>query len=278
MNAEKLAELITRFPTPASKDGKLAEVDKQATDAVLAELVKGGRAAVVGLVDLLAADGKGDSQARHALHALVLHAGGPKNAAVRAVVSEALASTLGTDRSKEVQGFIVRQLQLVGGKEAVPSVGKLLSDETLGEEAARALLAIKEGAAEQLRAALPKAAGRSRLAIVQALGECRDIGAAPQLSKLLADKDRDTRITAAWALANAGDPGSAEALLKLADSTEGYERIKATQACLLLAERLVGTGSKKEAARIYTHLNDSRTEPAERHIREAAARGLAAVK
>ena len=36
LNAEKLKELVAKFPVPAAKDGKLAEVDKDATDAALA--------------------------------------------------------------------------------------------------------------------------------------------------------------------------------------------------------------------------------------------------
>src|SRR5436309_2005930 len=97
-DSEKLKELVSKFPVPAARDGKLAEVDKEATDAALAELVKGGREAIVGLVDLLApADKGGDGQVRHVLHALVLHAGKVKGDR-RRTVAEALASTLAGDR------------------------------------------------------------------------------------------------------------------------------------------------------------------------------------
>ena len=50
ITAEKLKELVAKFPVPAAKDGKLAEVDKAATDAALAELVAGGKDAY-GFVD-----------------------------------------------------------------------------------------------------------------------------------------------------------------------------------------------------------------------------------
>ena len=52
IDADKLKELVAKFPVPAAKDGKLAEVDKDATDAAVAELVEGGKDAVVGLVGL----------------------------------------------------------------------------------------------------------------------------------------------------------------------------------------------------------------------------------
>jgi hypothetical protein len=275
---ERLKELVGKFPVPAAKDGKLAEVDKEATDAAVAELLKDPRGAVLGLVSLFTPPEKGgDTQARHALHAIVIRAGAVKGE-TRRQVAEALASVLGGDRPAEAKAFALRQLQLVGGEEVTPAVGKLLTDEALGEDAARALLAIKAGAAGQFRAALPKAKGRQVVVIAQALGTLRDAESAGGLRKLLAADDRDARLTAAWALAAVGDAGSAEQLLKAADAAQGYERAKLTQACLLLAENLLAAGKKKEAATVYGHLGETRKDPAEKHVRDAAARGLAAAK
>lgn len=272
MTPEALSALVAKFPAPA-RDGKLAEVDKQATDQATAELHSGGRDAVVGLVGLTTQPPPRGSQARHALHALATHASGLRDAVPRRAFTEALVSTLGGDRPKDVQAFVVRQLQLVGGREAVPALAKLLADETLCDDAALALVAIKEGAAEPLQAALGRATGRTRLAIIQALGVLRDRAAAATLRKLVVDPDRDTRLAAGWALANSGDAGAAELLLKAADA-DGYERIKLTQACLLLAENLVAAGRKDDAARIYRRLHETRTDASERHVRDAASRGL----
>jgi HEAT repeat protein len=274
MTPNALAALVAKFPAPSVADGKLAEVDKAAADQALAELRRGGRDAVVGLVTLLARSG--DSRVRHALHALAVHVGGLPDDKERRAFAEALASTLGGDRPKEVQGFVVRQLQVVGGREVAGVLGKLLLDEALCEPAAQALVAIKDGAAEQFRTALPQVAGPQRVTIVQALGVLRDGAAADLLRKLVTDPDQTVRLTAAWALANSGDAGAVDLLLKAAEAS-GFERVKATQACLLLAENLLTAGQKKEAARIYSQLRDTRTDPGERHIRDAAARGLAAV-
>lgn len=274
MNPEKLAALVDRFPTPAARDGKLAEVDKAATDAALAELTAGGKDAVTGLVGMLApADKGGDGKARHALHALATHVAGLGDDGQRKAVAEALASTLDGDRPAEVKAFVIRQVQLIGGKEVTPALGKLLADDALREPAAQALLAIRTGAADEFRRALPKATGKARLTVVHALGTLRDPTAAAEVRKLLNDADRDTRLTAAWAVANAGDAGSADGLLKLADRAEGYERSKATQACFLLAERLAAT-DQAAAAGIYTKLHQTRIDPDEAHVRAAAARGL----
>jgi HEAT repeat protein len=166
---------------------------------------------------------------------------------------------------------------VAGGKEVVGALGKLLADGELYEYAALALLAIQDGAAEQFRKALPGSAGKRRLTVVQALGVLRDASSAGALKKLAGDPDRDTRLAALWALAKVGDPSAADVLIKAADA-EGYERTQATKACLVLAERLLAAGRKAEAARVYTYLRDSRTGPAERYVRDAATRGLAAAK
>jgi HEAT repeat protein len=276
ITAEKLKELVAKFPVPAAKDGKLAEVDKTATDAALAELVAGEKEAVAGLVGMLApADKGGDGQIRHALHALAVHAATLKGEQ-RRVISEALAATLANDAPAEIHRFVLRQIQVVGRKEVVPTLGKLATDEALGEDAVRALVAIRTGAAEQLRAAIPRAKGRNLLAITQALGTLKDTESLPALRKLLGAEDSDVRQVAGWAVAHMADAEAADELLKRADAATNFERTKLTDACFDLAENLLTAGKKKEAVAIYTHLQKTRTE--EKHVREAAARGLAAAK
>jgi HEAT repeat protein len=185
---------------------------------------------------------------------------------------------LNSDRSKEIQGFVARQLQLIGDEKQAAALGKLLLDAELAETAAQALLSIKTGAADQFRAALPKAAGKQRALIAHGLGTLKDKAAADSLRKLLDDEDRATRLTAAWALANLPDADAADRLLKLADAAKGYERANATDSCFLLAENLLASGDKAGARRIYTRLHESRNDKAERYVKDAAAKGLAVVK
>jgi hypothetical protein len=272
MKPEALAALVAKFPAPSPLDAKLAEPDKAAMDAALAELLAAGPEAAVGLVNL--AKG-GDNRVRHALHALATRICGLKDEAKRAAFAEALAGTLDGRAPADVRAFVVRTLQLVGGPEVAPALGRLLTDPALGDDAAQALVAIRGGAAEQFRAALDKATGRQRVGAIQALGVLRDADAAPALRPLVADKDGDVRLAAGWALANIGDAAAVDDLLRAADGT-GPERAKLTGACLLLAERLVATGKKSEATAIYTRLVNTRTDPGEKHIRDAATRGLTA--
>jgi hypothetical protein len=112
--------------------------------------------------------------------------------------------------------------------------------------------------------------------MIQALGVLRDAGSVEALRKAAGDEDRDTRLAALWGLANIGDAGSADLALKAADAAAGWERIEATNACLLLAENLQAAGKKAEAAKIGKHLRDKRADPEEAHVREAAERLLGA--
>ncbi len=273
--SDKTADLVGKLPGPDSRSVR-GDEGKAAMERVLAQVLEGGRDSVAALVELLVAPGKGDdSKARYALHALAVLVCQPANRKQRPVFAGALAGTLEKERPAEVKAFLVRQLQVCGGKEVAATLGKLLVDPELCEPAAQALLAIRHGAAEQLRAALGRAEGAQKLTVVQALGVLRDGKSAGELRKLAQERDRDTRLAALWALGNMGDGASVDVLLKAADVKTPHERIKATQACLLLAERLRSAGRDSEARKVYRHLKETRTDESEKYVRDAAERGLA---
>jgi len=271
-----LAELIDRLPDPDER-GLLSNIDKETVDSITAEIDQGGRRRLVALINMIGEPGKADdAKPRYALHCLAVRVCKLDDDGPRRAFAGTLASQLGGDRPKAVQKYLIQQLQVAGGQEVVPALGKMLHDEQLCEPAAQALVAIGDGAAEQLREALPKVKGRSRLTVVQNLGVVRDAQSLGALKKALDDKDREIRLAAVWALANIGDVGSVDLLLEAAGAKGTYERIKATKACLLLAERLLSAGRKDPAVRIYRHLRDTRAGSDESYVCEAANKGLAA--
>jgi HEAT repeat protein len=243
------------------------------------ELLAGGRESLVELIASIRAPGEPDFRsyrAEYLLHCLAVYVGRPGKEAQRQLLAETLAAQLGNAQlAKAVRGLLARELQVAGGDQAAKALGGLLLDEELCSYAAAALAAIREGAAEQLRRALPKATGPCRLAIVQNLGVLRDGKSFNAFREALSDGDREVRLAAAWALAQLAQPSAVDLLLKAADVTPGYERIKATQAALVLAENLAAAGNKREAIRVYTHLRDTRTDRAEQYVRDAAAKALA---
>ena len=268
-----LAELINTLPDPDER-GLLSNIDKETVDSVVSQIYEGGRKSLLALIGMLVEPGRGDDfKPRYALHCLAVQMCKPDEEKARRAFTRTLAMQLGGDKPKAVQKYLIQQLQVAGGKENAPALGKMLEDEELYEPAAQAIVAIGDGAAEQLRNALPKVRGKAKLTIIQNLGVVRDAESVGTLKNALGDDDREIRLAAGWALANIGDAGSVNLLLKAADAEETYERNTATKACLLLAERLLEAGRKEPAVKIYTHLRDTRSGPDEAYIRDAAKKG-----
>ena len=273
-----LVALVNKMPDPDQRGMYCTDIDKEKIEGAIAKILKGGRDNIIGVIDMLVEPGKGDDvKAHYALHCMALHVCKLDNNRPRRRFSRTLASQIGGDRPKEVQKYLIRELQVTGGKEVVEALGKLLVDEELCEPAAQALAIIGEGAAEQLQGALSGVSGKCRLTILQNLGVVRGVKSVGALKKAVSDEDEAVRIAAVWALANIADADSSNMLLKAADQADGWERTQATKACLLLAEKLLAAGNKSEAARIYRHLRDTRTKAAERYVSDAAKIGLATV-
>jgi len=273
-----LVRLVNQMPDPDQRGMYCTDIDKEKIEGAIRSILKGGRDNIIGVIDMLVEPGKGDDvKAHYALHCMALHVCKVDNDRPRRRFARTLASQIGGDRPKEVQKYLIQQLQVAGGKEAVEALGGVLVDEELCEPAAQALAAIGEGAAEQLSKALSRVSGKCRLTILQNLGVVRASESVDALKKAVSDEDEAVRMTAVWALANIGDADSAKMLVSTADKSDGWERIQATKACLLLAERLGAAGKKTEAVRIYKHLRDTRTKSAERYVSDAAKTGLAAI-
>ena len=272
MPNEKVSQFAEQFRDPTDLKRQSNPNLKEMT-AALDGLRAMGAEGVTGLVALLKPDAKGgDVHVRHCLHGQAMRAAGwPQKD--RQAFTKALAGTLKGDHPKEAKGFVIRQLQVAGGAEVTAALGEWLLDDALWEDAAQALLAIGD-TAEQFLKALPNAKGKQLLTIVQALGVLKVNNAAERIRELVTADDTDLRQVAARALADMADAGAVEPLLKAADTAKGFDRTKQTGTCLLLAENLLVLGRKKEATRIYKHLRDTRKDPAEGYIREAAEQGL----
>jgi hypothetical protein len=276
--SEGLKDLVSRIPDPDG-NGTYADLDKEKVERierVVAQLAEGGRDAVLGLIDLCVEPGKGDDgKARFALHLLAVRSTQPGNQRARAALAREIALHVGGARPKAVQAMLIEILQLIGSKAVVGALGKALLDPDLCDAAARALVAIRHGAAEQLLGVFPKVQGASRRSVIAKLAMLKAPQAARAFRQSLADDDPETRIAAAWGLARIADRAAVPAMLKCAGLHAGWERINQTDACMELAENLAAAGAKDAAAAIWTHLAKTRMDPAERHVRAAAEAQLA---
>jgi len=280
----ELKALVDQVPDH-DKGGSYVNLTPELGEAMrklAAEILKGGRDNLLGLIDMLAEPKVGepikDIKPHYALHLVAVHVTGAGDDKARSDFALALASQLGGDRPKAIQKYLIQELQLCGGKEATEPLGKMLLDAELCDDAARALAAIKDGAAETLLAALPKVQGRSRLSIVKKLAVLKSDKAADIFKQSLSDPDPDLRIAGGWGIARIADASAADALLKAGDEAKDWLRINLSDAAMSLGDALLAAGKKPEAAAIYAHIARTRTDPSEKHLRTAAEKGLAAAK
>ncbi len=106
---------------------------------------------------------------------IVRAAHGNENEILR--LEKQFAKILTSDATYECREFICRQLRIIGTKESVPALRKLLLDEKLSDMARYALQQnLCPEAGKALRDALKKAEGNVRVGIINTLGERRDAG------------------------------------------------------------------------------------------------------
>ncbi|OQC20687.1 MAG: hypothetical protein BWX69_01526 [Planctomycetes bacterium ADurb.Bin069] len=280
----RVAELVGQLPNSDQPDAesKFTGPPWATVEKMCAEILAGGRERLVALVGLLRDPSRErwtSFRAEYLLHAIALYVGARERRVERRLFVETLASLIGdAAESKAVRTRLIEELQTTGGWGALDALGGALLDADLCEPAARALVALRRGAAGRVRAALPKAPAACRAALAQALGVLADAEAVGALIEILGDRNREVRICAVWALARTGDARGIDGVLAAVAADDGWESAQAVKAAFLLAEKLAAAGAKQEAARIYTHLGARCSDPAEKHIRAAAERGLEAAE
>ncbi len=274
--SDKLKALVAEMPDPDNRGMFTKNIDKDKIETAVAAISAGGPENVQGLIEMLGEPGTVENVKPHyALHCVLnrtLIAGDEK---ARREFCLALCENLSGDLSTYNKAYLCQELQWAGRKEAVPALGKLLTDEELCDPAGMALVAIRDGAAEQLHAALPNAKGRCRLAIVHSMAALGDPRLMGDLMQAMNDPDREVRLAAGDGLSKIPDPRCVNALLEAAEKAAGWERIKATRHCFVLAEQLMAAGKRAPAAGVYRYLRQSRTDASEKYVREAAAKALA---
>jgi hypothetical protein len=255
-----------QLPESWGSASKVTGPDPALARRLAGEVFAGGRKSILELIELL--DNPADYKPEYLLHCLAVFA----NDKQQKLLARTIASQLDKSQARPV---LLRELRWIASDDAVKALGKYLTDEKLCADAAAVLTAIGDSAAAgEYRRAFPKASGKCRTIIAQNLGVLRDAKSAELLRQTLQDTDSELRLTAAWALARIGDAPSIDPLIKFADTSQGFMRTKATSAVLLLAETLTAHGKKTDAARVYTHIRNTRTDPKEKYLRETADKHL----
>lgn len=215
-------------------------------------LLELGPAAIASLCDRLAPNAAGaDSSARYALQGLTNYLGRSGNDAWRRQYAGLLSAKIETGKDPDVQAFLIRQLQRLGSKAAMPALQQYITDPRLGSPAIAALVHLggPDSEAAFLKA-LHNRALQNRIDLVQALGKIRSKKAVPDILALFADRDVALRRVARYAAAEIAEPRVAAPLRDAVHTTTGYERDQAFADLLRYAERRNELGFPGESARI----------------------------
>ncbi len=266
-----LEEILTAFPMPDEKTKILSNIDKDAMEKAIDEMISKPAEAAKGLVSLLknpeVAPGA-DIRARHAIHAIAIRIPA-KDQNKRAEYAGALASTLADDRPDAVKAFVIRQIQVCGGQEVVPQLGKFLTVEGIADDAAQALLAIGgDNSIKQFRATLPKAGKNTdlRKILLHGLADLADKASKDAFLQAIQENDEDNRLLGMWGLVQLADASTLDAYLEAEKKEKGYARNKAAHLTLQFAEKLCGADARK----VYSHIAKTRTGKTEKHLVELA--------
>jgi type 1 glutamine amidotransferase len=188
-------------------------------------------------------------------------------------IEQGLLGVLKSDAKYAGKQYACRELSIIGTEESVPTLGKMLTDPELADMARYALERVPGKAVDRaLRRALRSTSGKTKIGIVNSLGERRDRRAVAALSKLVSESDKAMAAASASALGKIGGSEAAKALAKAKDQGSGKLKMVVLDAYLRCADQFAAEGNKKEALAIYRQLY-KQDQP--QLIRTAAMRGIA---
>jgi len=182
----------------------------------------------------------------------------------------ALIAVLESDAPVFEKAKACQQLAVVGTKNAVPVLTKLLSDEQMSHYARFGLEPIPDPSVDEaFRAALGKLKGGVLVGVINSIGMRRDAKAIGDLKGLMGGSDSAVASAAAGSLGRIATP---EAVAFLTGALDGREssRTAVADACLTAADTLIASGEQNEAVAIYDAM---RKADLAKHIEIAALHG-----
>jgi len=151
--------------------------------------------------------------------------------------------------------FAFRQLSLIGAGASVPVLAGMLAQSETAEMARYALARIPGPAATAaLRKALAGSSGRTRIGLINSLGQRRDALSVPALRGLLANPDARTAEAAAAALGEIADKPALDALAKARSTAPASLRPQLSEAYLQCAGRFAARGDEATAVGVYKQI------------------------
>ncbi|ALL05334.1 hypothetical protein AQ505_07425 [Pedobacter sp. PACM 27299] len=250
----RIADLLAQMP---AKDAAQAAINAN-------DIAGLGEAGYLELIRMLAPVGKGNNT-------LIEYAIGGFTAASTKTGKENWRKMCVAAYSKALQklsdpqnkAFIMSQLDGVAQDDAIPALLPFLKDAQLSDPAVRALVKINTPASKvALLNALASTDGKSRLSVIEGLGDSRVKTAAGPIAAFANDTDQNLTKMSLYALAKIADPSSEELMAaSAAKSNFKYENTNAVAAYLDYAARLLADGNAVLAHKIALQLLDKAAAP-----------------
>ncbi|MBL8798400.1 MAG: hypothetical protein JNM56_31180 [Planctomycetia bacterium] len=205
---------------------------------------------------------------------LCFQLGAPGNEALRAEACQLMAGKLDAATPSPARVWLLRQLERIGREECVAAVAAVLDDkdEPVRDAAVRCLANNPAATATgKLTERLPKAAGRTKVGLLNALAHRGDASATAAVAKELVSDDVAAGNAAARALGRFATPEAAQVLAAARTKAMAEVRPAIADAWLQCADRRLKEGKAADALAIYQALHKP-DEP--RPIRLAALQGV----
>lgn len=259
--------LLAQEPTGRTSSTIVADVLAQSPYGVPAqynvameELMSTGEAGVLQLVGMMKPSTMGgNSKLEYALSGLTNYAA-KSSEANRITISNAYVKALDTATDREIQAFIIRQLERLAKDEAVDKLATFLKKESLSAPAASALAAIGSPAAINVLQNELRATSNDEIKadIVNALGYVGDTTSEIAILNLVNSTNPKLAQTAIVALGKVGSTTSLKELDKLSKKANyASDYSGATGAYLNLIARLIEQGDVANAAKAAKSLEAS---------------------
>lgn len=251
-------------------------------NAMMKDLISTGEEGVLQLVNMFESQKQGNTASiRYALSGLsyTVAADGMEND--RLTTSEAYIKSLSQVSDREVKAFIIRQLEIVAKDEAVDALSSYLNDESLSGPAARALSAIAtDKAAKALLNSLSSVSNdKSKMDIIEAIGDMQVPEAENLLKPLLTSGSEDMRKVVFYALSRCGSKNSIKELSNAAKAVDyTMEKTGITEAYIALLKRVLLQGNTKEVEKAASDLMKKADKSGRVNVKEAALETLIAAK
>lgn len=253
--------------------------EQQAYEDLIGQLCGAGDGAVQTLIGMINAPGKGsNAQVDYALSGLSHYVMSAGKEQARLTVSNAYCQALERVTERETKAFLIRQLEIMGGDEAVETLAGFLGDESLSGPAARALSSIgTKQAGAALVSSLKRRMGtpKTQRDAINAIGEMPPAqveGAEPLLLTFVAEgTEPGLRMAALYALGHVGSEASLETLADAAEAAHfTMEPSGANEAYIQLLKKLAADGRTETVAKAAKNLQKQAAKAGALQSREAA--------